>query len=470
MNSISEKEYAEQSTIKSVVNFYDRFQMGHALKVANAYKTKGIPIAAIIKYLISLVYTGKSMFCDMKSEKPLAKGFAKDTIYRFVNLSNMNWQGFLLNIARRVTSEIDRLTSDERRTAFVVDDTMIPIPYAKKTELVSKVYDHAEKSSGKYKWGFRMFTLGWTDGASFVPLSFRHLASADKNKRRCEANTRIDKRSCGYSVRQEAVMKATEVLIRHLSAALKSGISAKYVLFDSWFAYPVTIIKVAALNLSVVARVKDTSKIKYLVNGEKKTVKQIYSQNKKRRGRAKYLLSVGVELYSEENKKVTKIPAKLVFVRNKHKKKEWIALISTDTKLSEDEVVALYGKRWDIEVFFKICKSYLKLNGEFQQLSYDALVAHTSIVMVRYMIISMQKRQKEDERSLGDLFFACCDEIADIQFEQAVILLMSCLTKTLEDKEIGLTEEQMNLIIDKFIKALPDQLKRCLDPCFAVAV
>ncbi len=32
--------------------------------------------------------------------------------------------------------------------------------------------------------------------------------------------------------------------------------------------------------------------------------------------------------------------------------------------LSEEEIIRVYGKRWDIEVFFKICKSCLKLVKE----------------------------------------------------------------------------------------------------------
>lgn len=60
--------------------------------------------------------------------------------------------------------------------------------------------------------------------------------------------------------------------------------------------------------------------------------------------------------------------------------------ISTDMNLTEEEIIELYGKRWTIEVFFKICKSYLNLGSEFRRLSYDAITAHTVVVMVRYMI------------------------------------------------------------------------------------
>ena len=58
-------------------------------------------------------------------------------------------------------------------------------------------------------------------------------------------------------------------------------------------------------------------------------------------------------------KKFLQHPVKVVYVRNRNKRKEYLCLISTDTNLDENETIRIYGKRWDIEVFFKVCKSYL---------------------------------------------------------------------------------------------------------------
>jgi uncharacterized protein YfdQ (DUF2303 family) len=216
------------------------------------------------------------------------------------------------------------------------------------------------------------------------------------------------------------------------------------------------------LGLHVTARVKDTTKIKYLVNDEKKTVKEIYNGNKKRRGKSRYLLSVPIELYTDENGATVRMFARLVFVRNRQKRNEWIALISTDSTLSEKEIIALYGKRWNIEVFFKICKSYLKLSSEFQQLSYDAITAHTAIVMIRYMILAVEKRKQEDPRSLGELFYVSFDEVSDIKFEQTILLIMSLLAETINEGHLGLTDEQMEALMEAFIQKLPQCYRMCL--------
>ena len=63
------------------------------------------------------------------------------------------------------------------------------------------------------------------------------------------------------------------------------------------------------------------------------------------------------------------IPAKLVFVRNRSKRMDYLVLISMDISLTEDEIIQLYGKCWDIEVFFKTSKSVLRLTGECRSLS-----------------------------------------------------------------------------------------------------
>jgi len=66
--------------------------------------------------------------------------------------------------------------------------------------------------------------------------------------------------------------------------------------------------------------------------------------------------------------------------------------------------VRIYGKRWDIEVFFKMCKSYLNLSKEFQGRSYDCMVAHTTIVFTRYIMLALERRNGNDLRTLGELF------------------------------------------------------------------
>ena len=180
----------------------------------------------------------------------------------------------------------------------------------------------------------------------------------------------------------------------------------------------------------------------------------IYNKNKKRRGRSKYLLSVMVDVVKDGNS----IPAKVVYVRNKNKKNEYLCLISTDVNLAEEEIIRIYGKRWDIEVFFKVCKSYLNLSKECRSISYDAMTAHTAIVFARYMMLSLENRESNDTRSMGELFLYFSDEMSDITWIQAFQLLLQ-MFRTLLSDQIDISDEKIDELVDTFMNAIPALLK-----------
>jgi len=231
-------------------------------------------------------------------------------------------------------------------------------------------------------------------------------------------------------------------------------------LFDTWFCSPSSLIAIKKLGYDVIAMAKKTSKMHYLYNGKMQPLTEIYKQNKKRRGRSRYLLSVEVTV----SKDGETIPARVVYVRNRNKRKEYLCIISTDMTISEDEIVRIYGKRWNIEVFFKICKSYLKLSKECNSISYDAMTAHVAIVFTRYMMLAVENRQETDARSLGEIFFYLSDELADITWIQALHLLMQTFVNTLADK-FSLSEDELIQLMDTFIAALPKNIVECLGKC-----
>lgn len=181
-----------------------------------------------------------------------------------------------------------------------------------------------------------------------------------------------------------------------LKEALQKGIKVDYVLFDSWFSNPKMFVALRQLKLHAIAMVKKTSKVYYNYQGEGLSVKQLYQKIPKRRGRAKYLLSLEVTArYGQEE-----IPLKLVFVRNRSQKKDYLVLTCTDTTLSEEDMIQTYGKRWAIEVYFKMYKQYLRLT-RCQCLSYDELVGYTTGGCLAYSLLAYQGRL---DRVWGTLF------------------------------------------------------------------
>ena len=246
-------------------------------------------------------------------------------------------------------------------------------------------------------------------------------------------------------------------MIELISKALSAGIKADYVLFDTWFSSPAQLIDIKRLGLNAIAMVRKSPKIRYIYNGEKLNLNKIYGMNKKRRGRSRYLLSVNIEI----EKNGMRIPAKIVCVRNKKNRKDWVPFVCTNPDLSEDEIIRIYGKRWQIEVFFKTCKSMLNLVGECHSLSYDALTAHVAIVFTRYMLLALTGRQNQDLRTMGEIFFFLTDELADITFAYAFRIILQAMIESIH-KNFQITDEQMQAFINDFYLGLPDYMQTAL--------
>ena len=128
---------------------------------------------------------------------------------------------------------------------------------------------------------------------------------------------------------------------------------------------------------------------------------------------------------------------------------------------SMKEIIRIYGKRWQIEVFFKTCKSYLQLVTECHSLSFDALTAHVAIVFTRYLMIAMEQRKCEDDRTLGEIFFFFTDELADITFGESFQIIVTAMLESV-CAIFQPTEEQMALFIEMFIGRLPEYIRNSL--------
>jgi hypothetical protein len=451
--SITQNDQNDKQISKSIKIFFKRFHISSALKEANAYKKKGISALEIFQYMFLLIFSNRSMYMNLIIGKN-TPSFAKDTVYRFAKMAQINWMRFTTVIASRIIIDaVAPLDNEDRVNVLTIDDSMFERKRSKKVELLAKTYDH---SKHKYLFGFRMLTLGWSDGSTFIPVNSILLSSENKKNRVNEA-AEMDKRTLGYKRRQLSMTKGTIAMIELLKYAKAAKIPAKYVLFDSWFSSPSTIHAVKGLGYDVIGMVKKTPKMFFRYNGEDMSLKAIYSRNRKRRGRSRYLLSVTVDVVKDGGI----IPAKVVYVRNRNNRKDYLCLISTDTTLSEDEIVRIYGKRWDTEVFFKVCKSYLKLSRECNSLSYDAMTAHTAVVFTRYMMLSLESREANDTRSLGEIFLYLTDEMSDITWIQAFQMLLEMFRNALSG-ELDISDEKIDELVDSFMNAIPSILKERL--------
>ena len=461
MKNVSHSRKNEKSDPSNVVElltsrFQSLFKLSCALRAAHAYKSKGVPVSEIFTFLVNLAFKNLSLFRALQIDDSSVR-FSKDTCYRFLNSSSVNWNRFLNVLSFRVMQWLSSLASVDRKSSFIVDDTPFKRARSHCVELAASQYDH---STNSYYTGFRCLCLAWSDGNSTIPVDFS-LLSSEKEKPSLEASypDGRSRRSCGYAARSEAVSKTTDTLLVCLKRVLSLGCWAQYILFDSWFTSPALLSRLLEMKLHTVAMVKQSEKLLYRSNGRLCTVKAIYDEHCKRRGRSKYLLSVTTELCKAATKTQPelKIPVKLVFVRKnenaKRKAKNYLVLVSTDITLTEEEIIQLYRRRWNIEVFFKICKTLLRFGKESRGISYDAMRASVAVVFVRYLILAWEQRVNTDERTIGELFFEYAEELSEADWKEALQTLLTAIIV-----EIGKNDVLVKVDIEKFIRSFLETL------------
>ncbi|MED4868858.1 IS4 family transposase, partial [Weizmannia sp. CD-2023] len=416
------------------------------LRIAGITKSFGFSCAYIFQLIFCMIFENKNWFRMLESKKATDIP-AKDTVYRFLNQSTFNWRRFLLSLVASVIGKVSKLTRHDRPKVLILDDSSYDRNRSKHVELLARCFDHASQKMRFYK-GFRMLTLGWSDGATFLPVDFSLLSSKKSQINGISEN--IDKRSSGYKRRKEALQTAPEQIPGMIARAMNSGIDASYVLMDSWFTQQPLIKEITEQGLDVIGMVKKL-KQRYFVDGKRVSLDELYRLAKPTSGKKGILRSI-------HTTQANGVPIKVVFVRNRNKKSDWLAILSTDCTLSDQEIIRIYGMRWDIEVFFKTTKSLLKLQKEFQSRSYDALISHTTIVFARYIVLSWQNRCSVDDRTLGGMFYELCDEIDDLDWAVALQQLVEILEDTL-DKSNKKIQQLIKSQLQQWIAGLPNYIK-----------
>lgn len=261
------------------------------------------------------------------------------------------------------------------RQKMLIGDDTITHKTSTKMELVSYHFDHKVKRS---VLGYRCLQLGYHNGVNFFPLDMTcHVSSTRPNKR----IRQVDKRTNGWRRRKEAFTRKTDALIEMVRRAWSYGIDASFVLFDSWFAHDALIEQILTIGYGVICRLK-TARVKYTYQGQPYTLKQLWQRVAKKKTRwlttCRYKgVCLNVELPHAGD-------VRLLFVSDG--KKQWHAFLSTDLELEADEIFTYYARRWAIELFFKDSKQMLYL-GKEQSETFEAVIACSSLVMIRYLLL-----------------------------------------------------------------------------------
>ncbi|MFQ6803687.1 MAG: hypothetical protein ACLRT5_01375 [Lachnospiraceae bacterium] len=132
MSSIPQNYCDENELIDCVQRFFSRHHVGKLLAKCNGMKEKGVSPVSLLRYKLSNIFVGRSMYMQQRTGS-FKEDFSKNTFYRFLNSAKTNWLRFTsLLAADIVNNDLKDLTDDSRKNVFIVDDSLLVEPAARK--------------------------------------------------------------------------------------------------------------------------------------------------------------------------------------------------------------------------------------------------------------------------------------------------------------------------------------------------
>jgi len=204
----------------------------------------------------------------------------------------------------------------------------------------------------------------------------------------------------GYKRKQELDYSKIDNGIKMLKRAKKKGFKADYVLTDSWFFCKDLLQCVVdmgrEINLVSMAKIGN---IKYheVMSGKSYYPAEYITKHARK---VKYCRKLKIH-YFKVAATYNGVRINLFFTQM-GKTAKWRLLVTTDLSLSFIKLMKIYQIRWSVEIFFKDSKQYLGL-GKCQSNDFDAQIADTSLIFIRYMMLSFYKRVHY-QHSIGGIF------------------------------------------------------------------
>ena len=365
------------------------------LKQSNFTKKDGAGAHLVVLHFVYMLIMNKkiSEFMNQSNDS-----FKKDVYYRLLVNPRYNWRKMLLLVSLKITTLLHKLQDPNSIKVFIIDDT-VEGKVGKNIEgSCDRLYSNKEKRSIR---GMNVVSLNYSDGFSNFMLD---MAIALNNYTRVKIEdftNKINHRSAAHKRRLESLKGKSQIAIDMVTRAVNTGIQADYLLVDSWYSKPSFIKAMNDLGLKVVSRIANNNKI-WNFKGEHKTLEAIYNEFKKIKKikKGKYGKKIQFEYFSVtlEHKSAGKM--KVVFIKTKD---NLIPIISTDLTITEDEIIEIYKRRWDIEQGYKELRAHFGFGKEENRI-YEALIARMTLSFVTYNVVSYINRISHEPKTIGGLF------------------------------------------------------------------
>jgi hypothetical protein len=365
------------------------------LKQSNFNKRNtGYPVFWILLHFVYMLIMNKRQSSFIKQS---ADAYGKDTYYRFIQSKRYNWRKLLLLSSQALIAQITPLQKNNEAKLLIIDDT-VEIKRGKQIEgscksIWSNKVHHCVN-------GINIISLNFADSHSTFQLDFAISMNKSRRKELDTFTHALHHRSNAHARRVETQKGKNTLAMEMLKRALEQGISADYLLVDSWYAKPNFIKEVKIEGVDIIARIANNNKI-WNFKGKHKTLNSMYhALSKVKHEKSGDYGKIHYHYFDTIAEHHTLGKVKLVFL---HTGKELIVLISTDLSLGAKEIIETYKKRWNIEQGYKDLRAYFGLGKEENRL-YEALIAKITLSMFTYNLVSYINRIQNEPQTLGELF------------------------------------------------------------------
>lgn len=248
-------------------------------------------------------------------------------------------------------------------------------------------------------------------------------------------------KSNAYKRRVEGNDCKNILALHMIQRVLKYVIYVDYLLVDSWYAKPNFINEVKENGIDVIARLSKSNRI-WQFTGKYNTLESLYIQtNKTKTLKLGNYNSIKYTYVSTTTTHKTLGRVKIVFIKTKD---NLIPIISTNTNLSDIEIINTYKKRWNIEQGYKDLREYFQFGKEENRI-YEALIARITLSFLAYNLTSYINRINNEPQTLGELFrnLECQLETLAISME----LFIKILEQLVQAQEIVKRNKDLEQII-----------------------
>ena len=390
------------------------------------------PYLVILHFLYMFVINRKiSSFMKYSNDS-----YKKDVYYRLLKNEKYNWRKLLLLTSVKLICKLHKLQKTTDTKVLIIDDT-VEIKRGKFIEGSCKnLWSNKEHRTVK---GLNIVSLNYSDCYTDMMLDFsinynkNQIVNVDENSFHHKSNA--------YKRRFEGNDGKNILALDMLQRVLKLGIYADYLLVDSWYAKPDFINTVQTNGLNVIARIANNPRIWQFV-GKHNTLESLYTQAKKQKtskfgnyNTIKYTYISTIATHKTLGR------IKIVFIKTKD---NLIPIISTNTNLSDIEIINTYKKRWNIEQGYKDLREYFQFGKEENRI-YEAIIARITLSFLAYNLTSYINRINNEPQTLGNLFrdLECQLETLAISME----LFLKILEQIIESQEIVKRNKDLEQII-----------------------